>query len=368
MLSDVLKPIATRRRPSQRRHVLSQGIKQSLTALIAFVVAAGLLNQIIPSPMIPANVVFVSPKYAYYQAQKDKYNTLFFGSSRVYNQISPEAFDASAGAAGLAVKSYNFGVPAMRALDSTVLLEAVLRDPPENLKWVFFETILDKGYEPIPNARTQRAMYWHTWENTQLAARYIATSEVSAANKAVLMTSHFLPALYHQLNVGRLFNQVLPSEFSAEEQATAERFTAAQGFAPLIDESSPKRQAFLNDQAGYASGVDRLVQTVADGLAPEATLAANKTMLLARITAAIQAAGAEPIFIEPPSLDLDRDFRVAQQQGEIETLLAYKDPQKFPQLYGPEHRFDADHLNEAASIEFSKLMAQDFAQAVQSNP
>ncbi len=47
----------------------------------------------------------------------------------------------------------------LRAIDSTLLLEEVLSNPPKNLKWVFFETILDKGYEPIPNARTHQAMY-----------------------------------------------------------------------------------------------------------------------------------------------------------------------------------------------------------------
>ncbi len=343
-------------------------------AVVAFVVATMLLSQVIPSPAIPSTVVFVGPKNDYYQAHKEDYNALFFGSSRVYNQIVPDVFDKSARSAGISINSYNFGIPAMRALDSTVLLEAALKDPPANLNWVFFETILDKGYEPIPNARTQRAMYWHTWRNTSLAARYILMSKESMPEKALLLVSHLLPALYRQMNVGRLFDQVLPSEFSAEERQAAEQFTAAEGYAPLVDDSDPKRQAFLNNQTEYAAQVASLkAQSVKSADATDLgtvhsavpALAANKRMLLERVTQIIRAAGAEPIFIEPPSLDPDRDFRVALAQGEIDTLLAYKDPLRFPRLYQADQRFDADHLNDSAAREFSQLLAQDFAQTVQ---
>ncbi len=374
MSGEVLRPIAIRSWPTQRQAIPTRYITQCLAAVAAFILATLMLGQMIPSPEIPSNVVFIGPKNDYYQTHKDKYNALFFGSSRVYNQIEPDVFDASARAAGVAVNSYNFGIPAMRALDSTVLLEAALKEPPADLKWVFFETILDKGYEPIPNARTQRAMYWHTWENTGLAARYILRSEASAPEKAVLLASHFLPALYRQTNVGRLFSQVLPSEFSAEEREIARQFTLNEGYLPLVDESDPKRQAFLASQAEYAAQVASITQPVsssddgtvetASSAAPPPALAANKQMLLAKVTQIIRAAGAEPIFIEPPSLDPDRDFRVALARGEIDTLLAYKDPLRFPQLYRADQRFDAEHLNPTAAREFSRLLAQDFAQSI----
>ena len=370
MLGDVLNPAAVHQRPVQRRtfrrrSLLARYIRQCLIAIAAFAVAACLLNQLIPSPKVPSNVVFIGPKYDHYQAHKDDYNALFFGSSRVYNHIAPDAFDESARASGVAVNSYNFGVPAMRALDSVVLIEDVLRDPPKDLKWVFFETIMDKGYEPFANARTHRSMYWHTWENTGLAARYILSSEETWTHKVVLVTSHLLPAIYRQMNVGRLFTQVLPSEFSARERAVAKAFTEAEGFFPLTEEDSPHRQAFLTDQAGYEAQVDDLRAIISAPIVTDASLARNKRMLLARVTKAVREAGAEPIFIEPPSLDQDRDFRVALHNGEIDLLLAYKDPDRFPQLYHPNQRYDADHLTKSASYEFSQLLAKDFVRAIE---
>jgi len=368
LISDVLKPIPVRPRSAERRRELplSRYLGSCLAAIAAFIVGAFVLGQIIPSPTIPSNIVFVSPKHDYYQAHKSEYDALFFGSSRVYNQIIPNVFDAASEQAGTAVNSYNFGVPAMRALDSVALLEDVLSDAPEGLKWVFFETTLDKGYEPIQNARTHRSMYWHTWENTRFAARYILSSNESTSGKAALLASHLLPALYRQMNVGRLFSQVLPSEFSAQEQAAAEVFTRNEGYFPLVDEASPKRQSFLKHRAGYVNAVDRLAKATEADL-PQAQLAENKRLLLAKATQVIRAAGAEPIFIEPPSLSLERDFRIAQQQGDIETLLAYKDPNRFPQLYEPSQRFDSEHLTESASQEFSQLLAKDFVRAVQAD-
>ncbi|MEL6469922.1 MAG: hypothetical protein AAFQ74_09355 [Cyanobacteria bacterium J06623_4] len=366
MLGDVLYPAASGRRRRRRESILIKYVQQSLLTVVAFVLAASLLNQIIPSPSIPANVVFVGPKYKFYTAHKDDYTALFFGSSRVFNQVIPDVFDQTAAAEGIQVNSYNFGIPAMRALDSAVLLEEVLKNPPENLKWVFFESVLDKGYEPIQNARTHRAMYWHTWENTRLAARYILTSEESLPGKVALLTSHLLPALYRQLNVGRLFNQVLPSEFSAEEIAVTEEFTANEGFRPLTDQTAPKRLSFLNNQVDYQKQVDKLKNRRAKLATTDPALPENKRMLLSRISQTIQETGAEPIFIEPPSLELEMDFQAAEALGEIGTLLSYKDPQAFPHLYKPDNRFDADHLNPSASGQFSRLLAKDFSRVLQS--
>ncbi|MEM8506062.1 MAG: hypothetical protein AAF716_23295 [Cyanobacteria bacterium P01_D01_bin.1] len=375
MLGDVIHSTPVRRRDRSKSSLFARCARQTLTALAAFLVGTVVLGQLIPSPTIPSNIVFIGPKYDYYQQHKDEYNTLFFGSSRVYNQIVPDVFDAEAKAIGetvdgtavngTAVNSYNFGVPAMRALDSTVLLEDVLADPPQDLKWVFFETILDKGYEPIPNARTHRAMYWHTWENTGFAARYILTSEEPLPNKAVLLVSHLLPAIYRQLNVGRLFTQVLPSTFSEQEQAVAKSFTANDGYYALTGENEPKRLHFLNNQDAYLRAVQKLKDTVSSMATPR--LADNKKMLLNRVTQAVRAAGAVPIFIEPPTLDPSLDFRAAKQLGVIDTLLTYKDPEQHTNLYQPSWRYDQEHLTESASREFSRILARDFVSTISSN-
>lgn len=347
-------------RPSR----LAKYAKQAVITLIAFIVAAALLNQMIPSPIIPANIVFIGPKYDYYQTHKDDYDALFFGSSRVYSHVAPDVFDATAKANGVALSSYNFGIPAMRAIDSAVLLQQVLANPPKNLKWVFFESTLDKGYEPFANARTRRSLYWHTWKNTAFAARYILTSDESWPSKVVLVSSHLLPFLYQQLNVGRMFNQVLPSDFLPEEQQAIADFTQAKGYYGLSDQADPTRQAFLQNQPDYQAKVTAL--TVSESAtAPQAPyLSANKQNLIDQVSEAIRAAGAEPIFIESPTLNPANDFRSAQQLGLIQHLLSYKNPSQFPQFYSLNNRYDVEHLNQPGSKIFTQQLAKDFSQKV----
>ena len=373
MLINVLNPTyvppAKNRRSRRRRRasLFSKYIWQILTGCLSFFLAAFLLGRLVPSPAVPSNIVFISPKYEYYQAHKDDYNALFFGSSRIYSQVIPEVFDKTAELEGQSLNSYNFGIPAMRAINSTVLLKEVLSNPPKNLKWVFFESILDKGYEPIRNARTPRVMYWHDWESTQFAAQYVLSSDESLPNKAVLLYSHLLPCFYHYLNVGRLFSQWLPSNFSEEEKSVAAEFTATEGFYALSDETTAERQHFINAQQDYLDRVSVLAGRTArepwqkaEGSESGAYLSENKVMLLNQVVQAVRAAGAEPVFIDPPSLHLENDFQSAKQLGVIDRLLTYRNPNQYPQLYTSENRYDVDHLNQAGSEAFSQLIARDF--------
>ena len=374
MLTDVLNSTHSspakngRSRRRRRASLLSKYIWQVLIGCLTFFLTAFLLGRLIPSPVIPPNIVFISPKYEYYQAHKDDYDTLFFGSSRIYSQVIPKIFDETIEAEGRSLNSYNFGIPAMRAIDSAVLLKEVLANPPKNLKWVFFESTLDKGYEPIHNARTPRSIYWHNWENTQFAARYVLGSDESLPNKAVLLYSHLLPCFYHYLSVGRLFNQWLPSDFSEEELGVAAQFTADEGFYALSDESTAERQHFLSTQQDYLDRVSVLAGRTThaswypkDDGGSDGHLSANKVMLLNQVVEAVRAAGAEPIFIDPPSLYLDNDFQLAKQLGIVDRLLTYRAPDRYPQLYAPENRYDIDHLNQAGAEAFSQLIAQDFS-------
>ena len=345
-------------------------LKQGAIALLAFLVTASLLNQIIPSPAIPPNVIFISPKYAHYQSHKDEYNALFFGSSRVYNHVVPKTFDEAAAAAGAEVRSFNFGIPAQRALSGYVLLKEVLRTPPENLKWVFIETPLDPGYEPIQNARTNRAIYWHNAQNTRIALRYIFTSDETPLRKAILAASHLLPFAYNELNVGRLFYQWIPAQtFTDEEQTISEQVLANRGYYPLTDEADPKRQNFLAHLVRYRQSLSTLTEQKAAMDRRATPISNGQRWLLQALVEQVRRAGAEPIFIVPPTLEPQYELHRAHQLGYIPTLLSYNDPTRYADFYDLENRHDAEHLNDAGSRQFTQQIAKDvFGNGLASSP
>lgn len=346
---------------ARRPRRLVKYVKQAMIAVLAFWVAAGIFNQIIPSPTIPGNIDFISPKYAHYQAHRDDYNTLFFGSSRIYSHVAPEVFDAVATEGSASeIKSFNFGIPALRAIPGYILLRDVLKDPPKNLKWVFIETPLDTGYEPLQNARTTRAIYWHTFANTKLAARYILNSDESMLRKAFLLGSHLLPCFYHQTNIGRLFDYWLPiHQFSAADQAMNRDFLAQEGYAPLIEEDELARQQFLAHLNRYDQSVEQLANRTAQGNS-QVHIPAGKLDLIKEMVATVEAAGAHPIFVVPPTLEPQFELKRAHQLGHIPTLWAFNNPGQFPELYAFEQRYDEEHLNDRGARAFTRLLADTF--------
>ncbi|MEO1591860.1 MAG: hypothetical protein AAFU71_11280 [Cyanobacteria bacterium J06632_22] len=360
MLTKPRYDYAPRYRPRSPVGYFRKYLKQSAIALVTFLVTASLLNQIIPSPAIPPNVVFVSPKYAHYQAHKDEYNALFFGSSRVYNHIVPETFDQTAAAAGATVRSFNFGIPAQRALPGYVLLKEVLRTPPKDLKWVFIETPLDPGYEPIQNARTNRAIYWHNAENTRTALRYVLTSDETPLRKAVLAFSHLLPFAYNEFNLGRLFYQWIPVQnFTEEEQAVSKQVLEHRGYYPLSSDTDPKRQTFLAHLARYRQSMETLSAQKASMDRRATPLDSGQRWLLQALVEEVQRAGAEPIFIIPPTMEPQYELHRAHQLGYIPTLLSYNDPDRYARFYALENRHDSEHLNDTGSRQFTQQIARD---------
>ena len=77
---------------------------------------------------------------------------------------------------------------------------------------------------------------------------------------------------------------------------------------------------------------------------------------------AIEATGAEPIFILAPVLHSRGEARKAHRRGILPALLAFDDPSLYPQLYEVGNRFDMTHLNRRGALIYSELLAQRFVE------
>ncbi|MGD1952781.1 MAG: hypothetical protein ACFB14_24515 [Leptolyngbyaceae cyanobacterium] len=357
------------KRTFSKRETLLKSLKYSLLSGLAFLITSHSLYQIVPTSKIPENIEFIGPKYTYYQANKDNYNALFFGSSRVLNHISPAIVDQEASAHNIEINSYNLGIPAIREIHSYIFLRDVLKNAPTTLEWVFIEISLDKGYEPFANARTGRSIYWHNFSNTRIAIDYVLTSEESLLNKAILTSSHILPYIYHRLNVGTFFNKVLPLEFfSTDLQLEQKSYENNKGFLGIHSDNSDEfRQSFLANTSDYQSAVRKLKEYHRENSKFDKKLPYNKQNLIRKIIKAVNQSGATPVFIITPTLDTAEDLYQAHQEGVIPKLLAYNDPSKYPQFYRLDNRHDAEHLNIDAANIFSRKLAQDFAQIVKAD-
>lgn len=113
--------------------------------MIRFAIGITIFSQIIPSPEIP----LVTSRLENFAKNKDKYNAVFIGSSRIYRHIVPSEFDKLMERRGKEIKSYNFGIYSMRSLESYFFLKKILAMEPKNLEYVFIE--LENIALNIPN-------------------------------------------------------------------------------------------------------------------------------------------------------------------------------------------------------------------------
>jgi hypothetical protein len=76
--------------------------------------------------------------------------------------------------------------------------------------------------------------------------------------------------------------------------------------------------------------------------------------------------GATPIFLATPTTaQVKLGFR--PESGIAGAVMLFNDTKTYPQLYRSEMRVDADHLNDAAAEEFTRLVAHNLSRLIDEN-
>ena len=336
-----------------------------LITLLSFILSTYLLGQLVPSPAIPQNLPIISAKYAHYQTHKNDYNTLFFGSSRIYHHIDPATFDRTAQQAGLSTHSFNFGVSGLKPLHNYALLQEILKDPPAQLKWVFIEDAIDQGSAPLGEVRTNRAIYWHTWKNTLYSLHFVLNHpDTTLRQKATYSFGHLIPFFYRTINLGRALSQWVPTlHLSEEESAIATQFIRRLGYRP-IDFEMPKQQYFLANLDSYQQEVKQLAQKKQQ-ITYQTPLSPIQITHLQNIAKTVKAANAVPLFVVAPTTIYQETIHRAYHQQKIEHLLSFNDPNQYPQLFNIHSRTDWDHLTPSSAEAFTQLLAKEFSHIAQ---
>ena len=112
----------------------------------------------------------VRNKLTHFAEHVGEYDTLFFGSSRMYRQVIPEVFDEVTAGHGIYTNTFNFGVDGMFAPEDGYVAEQIFALKPK-LRWVFIEVSLFQAAHAEQNAGSARAVYWHDFRRTWLVCR-----------------------------------------------------------------------------------------------------------------------------------------------------------------------------------------------------
>ena len=73
--------------------------------------------------------------------------------------------------------------------------------------------------------------------------------------------------------------------------------------------------------------------------------------------ALIRRAGAEPVHLITPTARPTPELHRLAATGAVPHVLAFNDPERYPELFAVDRRFDAEHLTTAGAERFTRLLA-----------
>ena len=205
---------------------------------------------------------------------------------------------------------------------------------------------------PVAFRGTQRMEYWHDWRHTAMAWRLIAESPMAVGERCREFDLHTMLFFRWLTNPGRGVEWLQAHFFPAEPREDMGWMKRA-GFDPAVEMGVWTERA----RADFA----RQVAAVTDALPPRSARP-GFTVALQELVVDLRESGIEPIFVIPPTVRPEENLVGALPEGL--TIFHFNRPAEYPQLFLPENRVESRHLNERGASEFTRLVAERFADHV----
>jgi hypothetical protein len=339
------------------------------TFLIAGLIVATVIRFSIPSPQVPG----FHPKILHFSEHIDDYDTIFWGSSRIYHHIIPAQFDAIVAAkTARKVSSFNFGYDGLWLPESSYALRQVLSLKPSRLRWVFFDLMDINPYLDLTSSPVRTA-YWHDWHHSLMAWKALAAAPLATSQNllapgspqprplfrdvgSLLATKRLAIAQRHAelfldvaLNKGRGADWLQP--FSSPKKKSPPPWLAERGFLPEPD---------LSLQAKAKDDFQLFVDNLKKDPRPPRPISAPFRQALNEIITLVRDAGAEPIFVLGQTLSLKENFA---DLPEGVTVIRFDDPNRSPELYEADVHYDGWHLTPRGAEIQTRQLAEAFAKA-----
>lgn len=369
-------------------------------ALGSFALAAGGVRSALPAP----DDSDLDVKLERYAEVADRVDTVFIGSSVVHRQVDPVLFDAETARLGSPTTSFNLGARMMSTLEAGHALREVLARDRGALRRVFLECrhmgalTADGGDEPAGEDEepgedlgrdragvTVRKVSWHDGPATLAALRLVLESDRPKRRKLELLVLHVESFLMRFANVGWGKASLGPRWLAARRSARLRDVVLGprgDGFASLdwaLEQEKRDRVAaerhgaepppadLLERKLGFAVRHARFlgrVSQIGTERAPPAT--EGERRVFRDLVETARRAGLEVVFftnadvINPRQDVANRGerLRALQREGIVPRLLDLGDPERFPELYDPELRFDWSHLDVHGARMYTRLLAE----------
>ncbi|MHC4380610.1 MAG: hypothetical protein ACYSU1_05930 [Planctomycetota bacterium] len=305
-------------------------------------------------------------KIEWYQTVTGDADVLFLGSSHVFRQFDPALFDARRGSAEEGLRSYNLGTVGMELAEEIYLARRILRDKPESLRWIVLEAQpFDYRMRNLNDFGTRR-IGWHDTATTWMLLQAIRQADLEWGDRLDLVRRHVEHWWRRTINLARGLD--IATNWGADPMARFEDLGAlgihGDGYAPLdiataTQRNRAMRRGFLNAPGEMLRGRELLLTEGDGGPADPHLLEAVRSL-----EALAAEKGVGLVWWLHPNLERYPGWRQMEQAGEIEHLISYDDPKRFPDFYTTEWRFDLFHLNRRGAERMTADFADQFLQGI----
>ncbi len=342
-----------------------------LILLVLLVLGASFLIRSLVPTYFAGPVIY--NKSQVWEQEKDKYEFLFLGTSRINHGIDPSSFDKTyQDETGLEVQSFNFGISGASAGEVFFVLNDLLSDQPKQLKTVVVElcsigtSLGDKFCKE--NLHTNRNKYWldkdswgFSWKNTEGYA-----DDFNSVDKYLIKKNYSINWVENLFNIGMLPKamELAMSEYPAEK-GLGENRDGYNNIQKLKDRGAKKaRKGFLKSKRKLNETKRGNSIRYFDGKMEG--LPTNQEYLdqLLDLIRYCESRSIELIFVAPPMMAPDSYAELAAVFFELpeKNRLNLSSASLYPELYQEENVWDGNHVNNKGAQLFTEKLAQQLAE------
>jgi hypothetical protein len=294
----------------------------------------------------PPYIAVMSEKFEDYAAHADDYELVFLGSSQTFRHIDPSVVDAELRMCEAGVRSYNFGVPALREPELRYAAEFLIAHKSDALAYVVIQDPI-RADGMISNLMSDRGRYFRGWDRLDDAGRDVMCYTGTGAGQARRAWVNLRAALAEQLGLGRLAQSLIPTPRSSGLGGYDPRYRTANGFWPA-DQDVVERAASVAEQTAMTADV--IDQALTDGgHAPSPAAATCRASQLRETVRKLQGEGIKVLYLVSPNpREVAHDRAVTEAFARLAPdvpILDYNDPAAHPEYFEMERWFDVSHLN-----------------------
>ena len=331
------------------QQLVSTGRARALLTLAVFVAALVAATTAIDAAApvdpvgSPANAVYHKLDFAL--AHLGEYDVVYVGSSRTRRAFDPALFDARLARHGIRVRSFNLGIPGMRAFAQADLVRRLLRADTGRLKLVILAPeALETDLTP-QRARADRQVLWHDARRTVVALRAVAHSPGSLRQRTTWIRGHVESFLLNVTGAGRLSSRF---NFRVDVDPAVVLGPHGDGFSPLPEAPS-----------GQAELTQRVADVVLAEKEPPPPPTGPERAYIARVTRLLSARGIGVPFVREPILFTARTrfLRRLHDEDPAAPVVDLGNPFAHPELFRPRLFHDAGHLDELGATVFTGDLA-----------